>query len=144
MQCISTMEYSSTIKKNKIILFAAMWMDLEMIILSTLILDVSCSVVSGSLQPHVPEPTRRLWPWDCPGKNTGVGCHFLLQGIFLTQWLNPRHPHCIQILYHLSHQEAHTKSCKSERKINSIWYHLCADSKIQHQWIYLQNTDSQR
>ena len=28
---------------------------------------------------------RLLWPWDFPGKNTGVGCHFLLQGIFLTR-----------------------------------------------------------
>ena len=31
-----------------------------------------------------------LCPWDSPGKNTGVGCHFLLQGIFLIQGLNPR------------------------------------------------------
>ena len=29
-----------------------------------------------------------LCPWDFPGKNTGVGCHSLLQGIFLTQGLN--------------------------------------------------------
>ena len=34
-------------------------------------------------------PTRLLWPWDFPGKNTGVGCHFLLQRIFPTQGLNP-------------------------------------------------------
>ena len=33
-------------------------------------------------------PTRLLCPWDSPGKNTGVGCHFLLQGIFLTQGLH--------------------------------------------------------
>ena len=39
-----------------------------------------------------------------PGKNTGVGCHALLQGIFPTQGLNPGLPHCRQILYHLSHQ----------------------------------------
>ena len=32
---------------------------------------------------------RLFCPWDFPGKNTGVGCHFLLQGIFLTQGLNP-------------------------------------------------------
>ena len=31
---------------------------------------------------------RLLCSWDFPGKNTGVGCHFLLQGIFLTQGLN--------------------------------------------------------
>ena len=41
---------------------------------------VSHSVVSGSLRPHV----RLLCPWDSPGKNTGVGCHSLLQGIVPT------------------------------------------------------------
>ena len=41
---------------------------------------------------------------DSPGKNTGVGCHGLLQGIFLTQELNPGLLHCRQILYCLSHQ----------------------------------------
>ena len=41
---------------------------------------------------------------NSPGKNTGVGCHTLLQGIFLTEGLNPGFLHCRQILYHLSHQ----------------------------------------
>ena len=41
---------------------------------------------------------------DSPGKNTGVGCHILLQGIFPTQGSNPGLPHCRQILYHLSDQ----------------------------------------
>ena len=39
-----------------------------------------------------------------PGKNTGVGFHFLLQGIFPTQGSDLGLPHCRQILYHLSHQ----------------------------------------
>ena len=39
-------------------------------------------------------------------KNTGVGCHFLLQGIFPTQGLNPGLPYCRQKLYHLSYQES--------------------------------------
>ena len=43
---------------------------------------------------------------DSPGKNTGVGCHALLQRIFPTQGSNPCHPHCWWILYHLSHQES--------------------------------------
>ena len=47
---------------------------------------------------------------DSPGKNTGVGCHALLQGIFLTQGLNPGLPHCRQILYCLSHQGSHRVS----------------------------------
>ena len=41
---------------------------------------------------------------DSPGKNTGVGFHALLQGIFQTLGLNPGLSHCRQILYHLSHQ----------------------------------------
>ena len=41
--------------------------------------------------------------WISPGKNTGMGCHSLLQGIVPTQGLNPGLLHCIQILYHLSH-----------------------------------------
>ena len=34
------------------------------------------SVVSDSVRPHGLQPTRLLRPWDSPGKNTGVGCHF--------------------------------------------------------------------
>ena len=49
-------------------------------------------------------PTRLLRPWDFPGKNTGVGCHFLFQEIFLTLGLNPGLLHCRQMLYRLSHQ----------------------------------------
>ena len=45
-----------------------------------------------------------LCPWDSPGKNTEVGCHFLLQGIFPTQGPNLGLPHCRQTLYPLSHQ----------------------------------------
>ena len=40
------------------------------------------------LWPHGLQPTRLLYPWNFPGKNTGVGCHFLLQGIFPTQRSN--------------------------------------------------------
>ena len=41
---------------------------------------------------------------DSPDKNTGVGCHAILQGIFLTQGSNPGLPHCRRILYPLSHR----------------------------------------
>ena len=50
----------------------------------TLFTLFSCSVVSGSLLPHGLSLTRLFCPWDFPGKNTGVGCHFLLQRIFPT------------------------------------------------------------
>ena len=47
---------------------------------------------------------RLLCPWDSPGKNTGMGCHALLQGIFLTQESNQGLLHYKQILYCLRHQ----------------------------------------
>ena len=47
---------------------------------------VSCSVVSDSLRPHGLSSARLLHPWTSPGKNIGVGCHFLLQGIFPRDW----------------------------------------------------------
>ena len=66
---------------------------------------VSCFVMSDSLQPHKLWPARLLSLWNFPGKNTGMGCHFLLQGIFLTQGSNPGRLRCRQILYHLSYRE---------------------------------------
>ena len=50
-----------------------------------------CSVAKSCLilcNPRDCKPTRLLCAWDFPGKNTGVRCHFLLQGIFLTQGSN--------------------------------------------------------
>ena len=66
------------------------------------------------VQPWRPSPDKIKIPWtvahqappswDSPGKNIGVGCHSLLQGIFPTHGSNPGPLHCRQILYHLSHQ----------------------------------------
>ena len=67
--------------------------------------SVSHSVMSNSLWLYGLEPSRLLCPWDSPGKNTGVGCHSLLQGIFPIQGSNS-HLHWRQILYHLSHHQA--------------------------------------
>ena len=49
----------------------------------------SSSVVSDSLRPCELQPARLLCPWGSPDENTGVGGHALLQGIFLTQGLDP-------------------------------------------------------
>ena len=71
----------------------------------------SVSVVSHSLQPHGPhglQSTRLLCPWDSAGKNTGVGCHALHQGIFPSQGSSPGLLHWRCILYGLSHQESPT------------------------------------
>ena len=86
-------------------------------------------------QPHWPPRKWKCWSlnhiqlfWDpvdsspsgssvhgiLPGKNTGVGCHFLLHGFFLIQGSNPGLWHCRQILYCLSHREAlHWPPCSS-------------------------------
>ena len=58
------------------------------------------SIVPNSLRLHGLYPTTFLCPWDSPQKNTRVGCHTLLQGIFPTQRWNLHLLHCKQILYH--------------------------------------------
>ena len=70
--------------------------------------------VSGSFvsDPMDCSPTGLLCPLDFPGKNSGVGSHSLLQGIFPTQGLNSGLLHCRPILYYLSYQ-------------GSLWASLC-------------------
>ena len=60
----------------------------------------SCLTLCG---PMDYSPPGSSCPWDSPGKNTEVGCHALLQGIFPTQEWNPCLLHCRQILYSLRH-----------------------------------------
>ena len=61
-------------------------------------------VVFNSLQHGACSlPGFFLYLWNFSGKDTRVGYHFLLQGIFLTQGLNLGFLYCRQILYHLSH-----------------------------------------
>ena len=62
--------------------------------------------MSNCVQPHRRQPTRLTRPWDSPGNNTGVGCHFLLQCIkvkvkslslvwvFATPWITHARPPC--------------------------------------------------
>ena len=54
------------------------------------------SVMANSLQPCGLQSIRLLCPWYSPGKNTGMGCHAFLQGIFPTQRSNPCLLHCRQ------------------------------------------------
>ena len=77
----------------------------HMVILSTAVL---CLVTQSCLtlcDPMVCSPPGSSVPGDSPDKNTRVGCHALLQGIFPTQDLNPGLPHCRWILYLRNHQE---------------------------------------
>ena len=74
--------------------------------MTSLILHGVCVWVLSHVWPFVTPwtvATSLLCPWDFPGKNTGVGCHFLLQGLLPSQGSNPRVLcllHCRQILYH--------------------------------------------
>ena len=54
-----------------------------------------CSVTSNSLQPHRLYLAKLLCPWNFPGKNIGMGCHFLFQWIFLTQGPNQQLLHLL-------------------------------------------------
>ena len=68
------------------------------------------SVVSDSVRPHRRQPTRIRRPWDSPGKNTGVGCHFLLQ--------------CMKVK---SESEV-TQSCPTQ------WPHRLKPTRLLHPW----------
>ena len=67
-----------------------------------------------TLQPHGLWLARLLCPWDFPGKNTGVGCHFLFQGMFPTQRSNPR-------LLHLLHWQANSLPLNQLRSPKKVW-----------------------
>ena len=66
------------------------------------------------------QPARLLCPWDFPGKNPGMGCHFLLQGIFLTQGSNFHLLHWQVDSLLLSHPESPYESIAGH-KSNSVW-----------------------
>ena len=74
------------------------------------------------------QPARLLCPWDFPGKNAGVGCHFFLQGIFLTQGMNLGLLHHRQILYHLSHQESQLRL--NWKPKHCVHFHLKPQTQI--------------
>ena len=94
--------------------------------------SVSYSVGSDPLQFHGLQPTRLLCPWNSPGKNTGVGSHSLLQGIFLTQGLNVGLPHCRQILYHLSNQGSPQRGKKAMCLFSLVSHHTERSQWLAH------------
>ena len=62
---------------------------------------------------HALQPTRLLCPWDFPGKNIGVGCHFPCQGIFLNKGLNP-------CLLHVLHWQASSLRLSQQRILFNV------------------------
>ena len=88
--------------------------------------------LSDSLPAHTLQATRLLWPQDFPGKDSGVVCRLLLQGIFPTQGLNPRLPprilHCRPTVLPLSHRgnspgkvDCQNK-CPQASLANAVWF----------------------
>ena len=94
--------------------------------------SVSCSVVSNSLRPHGLQPTWLLCPWNSPGENTGVGCHFLLWAIFRTQGSNLGLLHFRQILYHLSHQGSPWRAILMGKKKYVLKWTHCRRARSEH------------
>ena len=110
-----------------------------MISLSLWVCECVCTVLCLFTQscPTLCEPVDCSLPGssvhsDSPGKNTRLGCHALLQGIFPTQGSNPGLPHCRWILYHRSHQGsprilewvAYTRLIKTIIDIFFFWSHI--------------------
>ena len=86
----------------------------------------TCSVMSHSLWPHGTVPSEILCLWNFPGKNSGVDCHFLLQGFFPIQWSNP---HCLFLqhwqadslpLYHLGSKLSFWYACEMRCFLASV------------------------
>ena len=71
--------FSSVQLLSRIRLFVTPWIAARQASLLLLLLLLSRSVLSYSVLSHRRQPTRLTHPWDSPGKNTGQGCHFLLQ-----------------------------------------------------------------
>ena len=98
---------------------------------------LSHSVVSNPLQPRGLQPTRLLCPWDSPGKNAGVGCHFLLQGTFLTQGSNPSVLHWQADSSPQSHQGSpylHKLLLLFNEQPGFLFFSLCINHTHIHCW----------
>ena len=85
-------------------------------------MELCWQATSNSVSPCGP-----LCPCDSPGKNTGVDCHALLQGIFQTQGSNPGLLLCRWILYELSYQGSPTKILKYRYRASLLFHSLCLD-----------------
>ena len=98
-----------------------------------------CSVVFDSCDPMDCSPLGSSVHGDSPGKNTGVGCLALLQGIFSTQGSNPVLPHCRRILYCLSHR----RSPQVYMDYVNIWYlGECSMYNVNYFYICMHSIDN--
>ena len=98
-----------------------------------------------SLRPHRLQPARLLCSWGSPGKNTGVGCQFLFQGIVPDQGSNLYSLRGRQILYHWATREAHdcywisyiNTTAANTRQVTS--WRECWRNQVRHQPVLLKH-----
>ena len=99
----------------------------------------------AQLCPTLCNPMDCSPPWNFLGKNTGVGCHSLIQGIFLSQGSNLGLPRCRQILYQLSHQFTSVQSFSHVQLFVTPWMAAHQDPLyITNSWslLKLKSTES--
>ena len=120
--CLQYLWLTSSIWRSVLSLLAASLSQIIYLIPRSLFVVVA-KLCPTLLRPHGLWPVRLFCPWDFLGKNTGVSCHFLLQGIFPTQGSNLNLLcllHCRQILYHRATREApKVTSVQSSRSVVS-------------------------
>ena len=105
-KCVPRGAHYHGVLAKGILLIKQHWINIRYYILCTCVCVcvcvgcmLSCSFMSDSLWSHELQTTGLLCPWDFPGKNSRVGCHALLQGIFPTQGSNSS-------FLHLQHWQA--------------------------------------
>ena len=106
---------------------------------SSSVVSESRSVMPDCLRSHGLQPTRLLCPWDFPGKDTGVGCHFLLQGIFPTQGSNLGLLPCRQILYWLSYKGSRVHGILQARILEWVAFPFSRGSSQPRDWIQVSH-----
>ena len=93
----------------------------------------SCPTLCDTMDSNLPGSSVH---GNSPGKNTGVGCHALLQGIFPTQGSNLALPHCRWILYCLSWEKTRNTGMGSVSLLQGIFWTQESNGSILHcRWI---------
>ena len=83
-----------------------------------------CLTLCNPMDSSLPGSSVPFLPGNFPGKNTGMGCHALLQGIFPTQESNPGLLHCRRIFLHLSYEERHSNEYSGLISFRIDWFGL--------------------
>ena len=106
------------------------WINPKTTLIAYMLLLLSASVVSNSVAPHRRQLTRLPHPWDSPGKNTGVGCHCLLQTVYIESLI-----HIYGLSYFLNSQKMEERWNSYGIKIHLATGSLCTICPPAIHWI---------